>query len=316
MAPQREHTSGGEAWALADRQHGELARVQLLALGFTADAIKHRLANRRLHPLRRGVYAVGRPKVDLLGEWMAAVLACGAPLPPSYEARAWLSGLAGAALWETLRPEPGPIDVSIRRPAPVRQHGVRVHRRPTLDPHSLTVHRNIPVTTPAQTLIDIAASVPESWLRRAVNRADSLDLIDPERLRRELDLHGGEPGIAPLRRLLDRFTFAYTDSELEDAFLPLVRKAGLPTPLTQEKVNGFDVDFFWPGLGLVVEADSLRYHRTPAQQAADRRRDQVHVASGLTTLRFTHGDIRFEREHVVATLRRTADRLGRSVHGP
>jgi very-short-patch-repair endonuclease len=72
--------------------------------------------------------------------------------------------------------------------------------------------------------------------------------------------------------------------------------------LTQQYVNGFRVDFFWPDLGLVVETDSLRYHRTPAQQARDRLRDQIHMASGLTPLRFTHAQIWYEPTHVEQTL--------------
>jgi very-short-patch-repair endonuclease len=76
----------------------------------------------------------------------------------------------------------------------------------------------------------------------------------------------------------------------------------LPPPLTQRDVNGFRVDFYWPELALVVETDGLRYHRTPAQQANDRRRDQVHAAAGLTALRFTHEQVARDAEHVEATL--------------
>ena len=67
-------------------------------------------------------------------------------------------------------------------------------------------------------------------------------------------------------------------------------------------LNGFKVDFHWPALGLVVETDGLRYHRTASQQAADRRRDQTHTAAGLTVLRFTHAQVRFEPRYVQDTL--------------
>jgi very-short-patch-repair endonuclease len=100
-----------------------------------------------------------------------------------------------------------------------------------------------------------------------------------------------------------------TDSELERMFLRLVRAVGLPTPQTGVRLNGFRVDFFWPELGLVVETDGLRYHRTPARQARDRRRDQVLTAAGLTTLRFTHTQIRFENEEVRAVLLRVVASL-------
>jgi hypothetical protein len=44
---------------LAARQHGVVARPQLVALGLSLDAIDHRVERQRLHPLHRGVYAVG-----------------------------------------------------------------------------------------------------------------------------------------------------------------------------------------------------------------------------------------------------------------
>jgi very-short-patch-repair endonuclease len=80
-------------------------------------------------------------------------------------------------------------------------------------------------------------------------------------------------------------------------------------------VNGFRVDFYWPELGLVVETDGLTYHRTPAQQAEDRRRDQAHTAAGLTVLRFTHAQVRYEPGYVEQVLRAVARRLQSSRPG-
>jgi len=115
--------------------------------------------------------------------------------------------------------------------------------------------------------------------------------------------------VKPLRALLDRRTFRLTDSELERRFLPLVDAVRLARPLTRQRVNGFRVDFFWPDLRLVVETDGLRYHRTPAQQARDRLRDQAHLAAGFTPLRFTHAQVRFEPAHVRETLAAVVSRL-------
>lgn len=69
------------------------------------------------------------------------------------------------------------------------------------------------------------------------------------------------------------------------------------------------MDFHWADLGLVVETDGLRYHRTPGQQARDRLRDQAHTRAGLTPLRFTHTRVRYEPDHVAATLGAVAARL-------
>jgi very-short-patch-repair endonuclease len=169
-------------------------------------------------------------------------------------------------------------------------------------------HDGIPVTSPALTLVDLAARLQDGPLEAAVNEADKLNRIDTETLRAELDTYQGVAGVGRLRRLLDRRAFRLTDSELERLFLRLVRRAGLPEPLTQQRLNGFRVDFYWPELGLVIETDGLRYHRTPSQQARDRVRDQAQVAAGLMVVRFTHGQIRFGSEDVINTLRAVVDR--------
>lgn len=133
--------------------------------------------------------------------------------------------------------------------------------------------------------------------------------MDPVRLRQAVEEMPPRRGVRRLRQTLDRRTFTLTDSELERWFLRIARRAGLGRPETQVQINDYRVDFFWRDLGLVVETDGLRYHRTPAQQAYDRRRDQVHVATGLTVLRFTYGQIRYEPAHVEGMLAAVARRL-------
>ncbi len=159
------------------------------------------------------------------------------------------------------------------------------------------------------TLIDLATRLDRAGIERMVNEADKRDLADPESLRSALGAYRGRRGVARLREVLDRRTFRLTDSELERRFLSLAGNAGLAPPQTRQRLNGFRVDFFWPELGLVVETDGLRYHRTPAQQARDRVRDQAHTAAGLTSLRFTHAQVRFDADHVRATLEAVSCRL-------
>ncbi|HEX7059937.1 MAG TPA: DUF559 domain-containing protein [Solirubrobacterales bacterium] len=173
------------------------------------------------------------------------------------------------------------------------------------------MHEDIPLTCPIRTLVDLAVQLNPGSLERAVNEADRLDLVNPEALRDALNGYRGQPGVARLCELLDRRTFRLTRSELERRFLPLADAAGLSVPQTRQWLNGFEVDFFWPDLGLVVETDGLRYHRTPAQQARDRLRDQAHMAAGLAPLRFTHAQVRFEPGHVRDTLTAVARRLRR-----
>lgn len=302
QAPEGEGQAGDrsrKAWALARRQHDVIARRQLLDVGFSAKAIKHRVSNGRLHPIHPGVYAVGRPSLTQHGRWMAAVLACGDG--------AVLSHSSAAVLWRIGFEQRNLIEVSLPSPSRRRRPGLRIHRRPSLNVEWDTSTRHaIPVTAPVQTLIDLALRLDRRGIERAINEADKYDLVHPPELREALDQRQSEPGVARLRHILDRRTFRLTKEELERLFLPLARKAGLPVPLTGEWVNDFEVDFYWPELGVVVETDGLRYHRTPAEQARDRLRDQAHTAAGLTQLRFTHEQVRYEPDYVVRILAATA----------
>jgi very-short-patch-repair endonuclease len=126
-------------------------------------------------------------------------------------------------------------------------------------------------------------------LERAVNEADKLNLLRADTLLSSLDDHRGQPGVAPLRKLLDPLAFRLSDSELEQHMRALTKAAGLSVPETKAWVNGYEVDFYWPELGIVVEADGLRYHRTASQQRRDLERDQAHLATGVWPLRFLTG---------------------------
>jgi Protein of unknown function (DUF559) len=233
---------------------------------------------------------------------MAAVLSCGPGAVLSHDSAAALLGIGSA--------DGEPIEVSVRLGWDRRRPGIRVHRRRALAHHAIGTCDGIPVTSPAQTMIDLAARHDRLTVERMVDEADRLNLITPPKLRAALAHHRGEPGVARLRTWLDRRTFRLTRSRLERFFLPLAADVGLPVPETKAWVNGFEVDFLWSDLRLVVETDGLRHHRTPAEQARDHLRDQAHAAAGFTPLRFTHEQVRHEPEHVRAVLGDVARRLG------
>lgn len=278
-----------------------MARRQLLALGFSPAAISHRIRGGRLHPARRGVYAVGRAELSLDGRWTAALLACGEG--------AFLTHLSAGALYGICDERPGRIEIGVRDDFTHRIDDVRTRRRPALPAAAVGTLRRIAVTSPAQTMIDLATVQGPRRLLRSINEADIRGVIGAEPLRREIEERPGMAGVRALRRLLDRDTFALSRDELERLFLPLARRAGLPLPSTQVMVNGYEVDFHWPDLGLVIETDGWRYHRTPAAQARDARRDQTHTAAGLTILRFSHHEVKHEAGRVLAILSATATRL-------
>src|SRR4249919_1902224 len=117
MGASKLETRNRDVWALARRQHGVVTRRDLLDLGFSGKAIRHRLATGRLRPVARGVYTVGWPLTDRKQGWMAAVLICGEG--------ALLSHGSAAALWGIGPEGEGPVDVSIRRHSAVSRSGIR-----------------------------------------------------------------------------------------------------------------------------------------------------------------------------------------------
>ena len=256
-------TRSKEAWELAGRQHGIVTRRQLLELGFSSRSIEHRRKSGRLHLVARGVYAVGWPTLDQRRRWMAAVLACGEDASLSHHSAAALLGIGSEV--------PGRIVISVPRRCELRRPGLLIRGRPSLGKGDIGACEGIPVTSPVRTLVDLATDLEPIPLERAINDADKRDLVDPEALRDALARFQGEAGVRPLRLLLDKLFFRLSDSELEIYFRRIVKAAKLPMPLSKQRVNRFEVDFFWPDLGLVVETDGLRYHRTPSAQTRDAR---------------------------------------------
>src|SRR4051794_7046642 len=259
--------------ALAERQHGVVPRRQLTARGARADAIDHRVERRRLHPVHRGVYAVGHRKLTREGAWMAAVLAGGDG--------AVLSHRSAAALWG-IRDTSAP-DVSVIAVRPRRGRSGLAVCRITLAADEVTTHRAIPVTTAARTLLDLAALIDEHQLARAAERAEALRLGSPTSLAELVARYPGRPGVPNVKRLLDhgRVTPTTTRSELERRFLTLLDAAGLPRPLVNEPVDGAkEPDFRWTRERLIVELDGFETHGTRAAFERDRARDRALMAAG------------------------------------
>ena len=109
--------------------------------------------------------------------------------------------------------------------------------------------------------------------------------------------------------MLDASNLSLTSTELERRFLPLATEAGLPLPPPRPSWEATESTSSGRSLGLVVETDSLRYHRTAFKQAADKRRDNRNALAGRLALRFTHRQVRYEPGYVRAELRLAARRL-------
>src|SRR4051794_11056989 len=148
---QESDTRSAQAWQLAASQHGIVTRRQLLALGYGPRSVEHRVARGRLFPVSLGIYAVGWPALTQKRRWMAAVLAAGE--------EAALSHRSAAALWEIGAGKEQWIDVTVRRRCELRRPGIRFRGRPSLSPEEIVLRDDIPVTSPVQTLVDLATEL-------------------------------------------------------------------------------------------------------------------------------------------------------------
>jgi elongation factor P len=167
------------------------------------------------------VYAVGLPDPALEGHFLAAVKAC--------EPDAWLSHYAAAARYGLVRWDGRRIDVTTPRPTRRAHHGIRVHRSTRLDRREVGWLGPIPITSPARTVIDLAAVLPFKALRRAVRQACSLGLVEMPELAKEMTRLGPRRGTGNLAKILSSGPVP-TRSELEDVVLDLILAAGLPHP--------------------------------------------------------------------------------------
>jgi very-short-patch-repair endonuclease len=284
---------------LARRQHGVVARAQLQRLGLGRGAIAHRIRSGRLHRLHPGVYAVGHHILTREGRYLAATLAVGED--------AVISHRSAAALWGLLDSATAKIEVSCpRRCEPSRS--LTVHRTRTLRPADRAAVDAIPVTTVARTLLDLAEVAPARHVERALDRAEVRRLFDRVAIDDVLVHAAGRHGASVLRAALEAQHGGptLTRSGLEEAFLGLVRRAGLPRPQLNARVCGFEVDAYWPDSGVVVELDGFAYHRTRRAFEADRRRDIALQAAGLRTARFTDRRLARDPQGVLEDLRNLA----------
>jgi very-short-patch-repair endonuclease len=282
---------------LAGRQYGVVSRDQLRRHGIGDDVIDRRLAGGRLHAIHRGVYAVGHRVLGPHGRFLAAVLACGRD--------AVLSHASAAELWGLRRSGATVIDVSVPTAGGRSRPRLRIHRVPSLHASDCDVHRGIPVTSPARTLLDLAAVLDTRGLERALDRAEQLELTDYPALEALARARPGHHGAGELRRALGTHEAGttLTKSELEELFLALCRRHGLPKPRVNSWLEAKQVDFLFPGHRLIVETDSWMHHRSREAFENDRARDALMARAGYRTLRFTYRQIERDPASVAATLR-------------
>jgi hypothetical protein len=301
------HPGDAAIAAIAARQHGVIARIQLIRLGLGRGAIELRVRRGRLHVIHRGVYAVGYARLSVHGRWMAAVLASGE------ETR--LTFRSAGMLWNIRRTERGLIEVTSPHRGRGRP-GIQRHRA-DLPADEVTVHHGISTTTVPRTLLDLASVLTPHQLARAVNEAEVQRLHDPLSLDALLERYPRRPGVPALRAILGQ-SATLTRGELEKRFREFLIKAGLPLLEANAgvQVDGvwYEVDCLWREQRLIAELDGRTTHGTTQAFETDRARDRILQAAGFRVVRITWRQLHESPAAVAADLRALL-RLGPTTVG-
>lgn len=293
MRPKRRSHQG--LATLAEEQYGVVSLGQLGELAYPARMVKEMIKTGRLHPVCRGVYAVGHRSVSRHSQCLAAVLSCGEGALLSHRSAAWLWGLTKRFVV--------PIEVTAASPRRIRK-SILMHSAEALVEDDLARHEKIPVSAVPRTLLDFAAADP--WfLPQALDNAHRLGLLDLVALDALLKRSRGFRGVARLRTALEiHRPAAFTRSGLERHFLELVRRAALSLPSMNLYVEGHELDAYWPDERFAVELDTYDYHGSPQAFEADRVRQEELKLAGVEMVRITGARMDREPKAVAKQLHR------------
>ncbi len=281
--------------ALADRQFGVIALLQLRRLGLSYWQIEARVAAGRLHPLFRGVYAVGHRNISPQGWLIAAQLA----IPDGFLTHRTSAGVWGLRVISTKEIHITTLTAGIRsRPRLI------VHRtRNAADPEDLAFRNGLTISSIPRMLIELAATERRPELDRLIEQSIRKRLLDFAAVERALTRHGGRPGVGKLKTALHDYRKPATDrSDLERAFQALIVRLAIPPPLRNVHVEGWEIDFYWPDQRLAVELDGRPYHITVRDLEKDKIKDAKLLRAGIRVLRITDARLRLDPQGVLEDL--------------
>jgi hypothetical protein len=277
---------------IASAQWGVVSWAELLSAGVSAGEIKHRARAGALIREYRGVYRVGHRAPSVEARYLAAVKACGEGAILCGRAAGWLLGL--------IKGKPPPPE--LMTPAKRRIRGIKTRQSRRIDHWETTTHRRIPVTTVPRTLVDLAAVLSLEQLARACHEAGVVYRTTPRQVEAVLARRPNAPGAGNLRKVM-RGEERVALSKLERGFLAVLKRHGLPLPVTNRPAGSKRVDCRWPDRQLTVELDSYAYHNSRHSWEQDRRREREAHAREDELRRYTYGDVFEDQRCMLAELR-------------
>ncbi len=293
----------------ADQLH-LIDTAQLAGCGLGPRGARFRVASHALHRVQMNVHALHPPPYSQPQRLLAATMTYGPGALVSHEA---------SGIHQRFRDGPlGTIDVITERAHPRSRGGITVHPVERIDPRDVRRVSGVPCASADLVLVQLAPSLGEMELERALVAAESLGYVKRGRLSELVAERRGRPGVPKLEALLE-LEPVLSQSDLELLFLPLWRPAGLERPLTQHRVavpageKLIHVDFYWPRLRMVVEADSQRFHGDWERAEIDRERDQLLALTGRVCHRFVRRRVRTDPLGCARRLRQLAEIRAREI---
>jgi very-short-patch-repair endonuclease len=269
---------------LAGRQKTIASGAQLRALGLGRRAIKYRVETARLHIVFRDIYSVGCGELPPLAREQAALLSCGRG--------AFISHHSAAFIWGLQDGEPPEVEVSVVGRYCASREGIRVHRIGAIDRRELKRHEGLWVSSPARTVLEIAATGSITVVERTIEQGLIRRLLDPREVEAVLARNRPCRGAARVAAVIsDDIANEKIRSRTEKHFLRLMRDAGLPRPDVNVRRGRAELDFVWRDQRLVVEIDGYRFHRGPAAFRRDHEKNLVLQDARFEILRFTHDHV-------------------------
>ena len=282
-------------------KHGIVSRSTVLHAGFDRSVWRRAIDRGDLIEVSRGAAVLPGTHITPNIRIAATLITAGPGAVASHRSAAYL--------WSVHPVGDRPVDVIRPRGrilADAPRHRIETHRPIDASELQVMVRDGIAVTSPARTLIDLAAvaanRVSDALTEFRIAGFVSIDDVERELERRPINAAGMAAARDALHTqvLLER----PPDSVLEARFAELCVTHGLPPMRFQVEILGYRVDFLVAGTKVIVECDGFAFHgQDPRRVEHDRRRDADLVRAGYRVLRFTWRMITSRPAEVAATIR-------------